>query len=97
VLYLDTDLRLFRCPALPDVLAEVGREDGGPRFGTIECERCYYQGVRDFDAIYHLLGCLDGALTGLAAGDVRPAAKLVGRRAWLALRDAWDIRGSGLM
>lgn len=93
VLYLDTDLRFFRCPALPDVLGEVGK---GLRPGTIDCERCYYQGVRDYDAIYYLLGRFDKGLGHLASGKMASALRLLEPKLRLAMADAWDIRNSGL-
>jgi MoaA/NifB/PqqE/SkfB family radical SAM enzyme len=94
VLYLDTHLEFYRCPALPDVLGEVG---GGLRLGTIDCERCYYQGVRDFDAFYYLLSRFDEGLGHLLSGRLDRASRLLEPRFRLALADAWDIRNSGLV
>jgi len=94
VLYMDTRLRLFRCTARPDVLGEVGTD---VHLGTVECDRCYYQGVRDFDAFYYLLGGLEDALLQARSGRLRPAWDMLGPRTMLALADAWDIRTCGLV
>ena len=94
VLYLDTQLRFFRCPALPDVLGEVG---GDLELGTIDCDRCYYQGVRDFDAFYYMLSRFEEGMGHLLSGRPGRALRLLEPRMGLAIADAWDIRNSGLV
>jgi MoaA/NifB/PqqE/SkfB family radical SAM enzyme len=94
VLYLDTDLRFFRCPALPDVIGEVG---GRLDCNTIDCEKCYYQGVRDYDAFYYLLSRFDRGLGHAFSGRLGSALRLLEPKVRLALADAWDIRNSGLV
>jgi MoaA/NifB/PqqE/SkfB family radical SAM enzyme len=89
ILYLDTDLDVFRCPALAEKLGRVGDRLA---LGRIECDRCYYQGARDFGPFYYLLETLDlgrpSALSGLPA---RMNGALL-----RAARDAYEIKRSGI-
>jgi MoaA/NifB/PqqE/SkfB family radical SAM enzyme len=94
VLYLDTELKFYRCPALPDILGEVGSE---LKCGAIACERCYYQGVRDYDAFFYLLTRFNEGLRYLTAGKIGSAIRLFEPRVRLALADAWDIKNCGLV
>jgi|GEM_PF-2311526 len=89
ILYLDTDLDLYRCPALPEKLGRVG---DGVELGRIGCDRCYYQGARDFGPFYY---CLE------TIGMLRPSAlvSVPGRidgALLRAFRDAWEIKRSGI-
>jgi len=89
ILYLDTNLDLFRCPALAERLGRVGDR---PALGRIGCDRCYYQGARDFGPFYYLLETLDlGRPSGLAGLPARMNGALV-----RAARDAYEIKRSGI-
>ncbi len=60
IFYLDWNLDLFPCPVLPQKLGkvwDVQQED----LSLIECNRCYYQGCRDYDSLYYLLYSLGEA------------------------------------
>jgi MoaA/NifB/PqqE/SkfB family radical SAM enzyme len=89
ILYLDADLDLYRCPALGDRLGRVG---GKFSPGRIDCDRCYYQGARDFGPFYYLLETLDlGRPSVLAGLPARMNGALL-----RAARDAVEIRRSGI-
>jgi MoaA/NifB/PqqE/SkfB family radical SAM enzyme len=89
ILYTDVDLDIYRCPALPERMGAVGdRID----FCRRDCDRCYYQGVRDFGPFYYLLE----TISSVGAGGMRAAFGRLDRRLLRALADANDIRTGGI-
>lgn len=72
VLYLDVNLRLHRCTVLPEQFGKVW--DVRPEQLTrIECNQCYYQGVRDYDNVYFLFSALLAGATDVRAGHLLTA------------------------
>ena len=90
VLYLDWNLDFYRCPALGEKLGKVGDDID---FNRIDCNKCYYQGVRDFDPFYYLLENIQLnpriLLSSLNRDDMN--------KLYEAFRSAWEIRESGLV
>ncbi len=76
VLYLDWNLDLYRCPARGDLLGRVG---GEAQLGRVDCDRCYYQGVRDLDPFYHFLSRMDLISSGLTGHGIKGKLGPVGR------------------
>jgi len=89
ILYMDVDLDIYRCPALPEKMGTVGdRID----FGRRDCDLCYYQGVRDFGSFYYLLETVDS----IGTARMREAFGRLDQRLLRALADANDIRTGGV-
>ncbi|WP_455392139.1 radical SAM protein [[Eubacterium] cellulosolvens] len=98
VLYLDWNLDIYRCPALGERLGKVGDEI---MFQKIDCNKCYYQGVRDYDAFYYLLEKFDRISNGLLGMNPNPLLATLNpadiRKLYNSLHSAWEIRGCGLV
>jgi MoaA/NifB/PqqE/SkfB family radical SAM enzyme len=98
VLYLDWDLNLYRCPALAERMGEIGDNID---FIKIDCNNCYYQGVRDYDSFYYLLEKLDTITKGLKRVD--PATILSEfkskelKKIFNSFYSAWELQGCGLI
>ena len=74
ILYLDWNLDLWRCTTLPEKFGkvwEVPRE----RLRRIDCNRCYYQGVRDYDGLYYFVSSMERGTDALMAGHAFDAAR----------------------
>ena len=59
VLYLDWDLNLFRCIQSSERLGDV-RDVVPGDLQMSDCDRCYYQGCRDYGPLYHLIDTVRG-------------------------------------
>lgn len=59
VVFLDWDLGLWRCTQLGDRLGDV-RDMGPGDLAATDCDRCYYQGCRDYAPLFHLVDVLRG-------------------------------------
>jgi MoaA/NifB/PqqE/SkfB family radical SAM enzyme len=88
ILMVDTDLDIYRCPVLAERMGHVGDNID---FNRIDCEKCYYQGTRDFGSFYYLLEALN-EFQSKPVGLLRR----VDRRMARALLDAEEIRRSGI-
>ena len=93
ILYLDTTLEYYRCPLLPERLGRVG---GPVNLGRIPCNRCYYQGARDFGSFYYFLETVDLFASGRWWGDPLAAVRRADGRLLRAAADAMDLRRSGI-
>jgi MoaA/NifB/PqqE/SkfB family radical SAM enzyme len=98
VLYLDWDLDIYRCPALAQKMGSVGDSID---FNKIECNTCYYQGVRDYDSFFYLLEKFDNISKGLKRIDPTPILSTINshelKRIYYSLYSAWEIKGCGLV
>lgn len=98
ILYLDWDLDFYRCPALPEKMGHVGDKID---FNRIDCNKCYYQGVRDFDAFYYLLEKLDVTYSSIKNLDPKSIITLFKdedmKKIMQGFKAAWDIRESELI
>jgi MoaA/NifB/PqqE/SkfB family radical SAM enzyme len=98
ILYLDTKLDIFRCPALPEKMGHVGEKID---FTKIDCNKCYYQGTRDFDAFYYLLEKFDLTYNSVKKFDPRSIISLFNdddlKKIVQGFKAAWDIRESELV
>ena len=98
VLYLDWNLDIYRCPALPDKMGSIG---DNIEFKKINCNNCYYQGVRDYDSFYYLLEKYDYISKGLASFSPKYFFSTLNsqelKRIYNSLHSAWEILGCGLV
>jgi MoaA/NifB/PqqE/SkfB family radical SAM enzyme len=90
ILYLDWDLNVYRCPAIGKILGKVNDKIN---FKRIKCNKCYYQGVRDFDSFYYLLENLR-LNPKLLASSLKTDEM---RKLFDSLKAAWEIKESGLV
>ncbi len=95
VLYLDWNLDLWRCTTLPEKFGkvwDVRRE----QLKRIDCNLCYYQGVRDYDSLYCLVTSAERGLDAFAAGHAFEAAKsLLDPHNLAGLQSAVELGTSG--
>jgi len=98
VLYLDWNLDIYRCPALAEKLGSI---EDNIEFRREDCNRCYYQGVRDYDSFFYFLELLDKISKGFI--NIDPHALIASlkpqelRKIYRSLYTAWEIQGSGLV
>ncbi len=88
IFYLDWNLNLYRCTKLPEKFGKVW-EVTPEKLHQIHCNKCYYQGTRDYDSIYHLLDSLKNAGTLLRQGDLLGALGHIANRENLS--GLWSI------
>lgn len=93
ILYLDTDLDIYRCPALNEKMGSVGDDIN---FNCTECNMCYYQGARDFGSFYYLLETLQLLRHGIGSGEIINGLRRFDVKLMRAVMDANDIRKSGV-
>ncbi|MEE9115778.1 MAG: radical SAM protein [Thermoplasmata archaeon] len=58
LLYLDWKARLYRCTYRSDTYGNAGSEADPSNLDRIPCNLCYYQGCRDYDALYFFVDSL---------------------------------------
>ncbi|MFQ5911327.1 MAG: radical SAM protein, partial [Thermoplasmata archaeon] len=95
VLYLDWNLDLWRCTTLPEKFGKVW--DVGPQqLKRIDCNLCYYQGVRDYDSLYYLVSSAERGMDALTSGHAFEAAKsLLDPHNLAGLQSAIELGASG--
>lgn len=69
IVYLDWNLDLWRCTRLPERFGKVW-EVQPEQLRRIDCNLCYYQGVRDYDGMYALIGSVERGLDRLRHGHL---------------------------
>ena len=91
VLYLDVNLDLYRCTVLAERFGKVW--DVRPeQLERIECNKCYYQGVRDYDSLAFLFSSIVDSGDLLRGGHpLRAAQALADRRTLGGLRSAYEL------
>jgi nucleoside-diphosphate-sugar epimerase/MoaA/NifB/PqqE/SkfB family radical SAM enzyme len=69
IFYLDWNLDLYRCTMLPEKFGKVW--DVSPeKLHRIDCNKCYYQGTRDYDSVYHLIDSIGSSKDSVIQGDI---------------------------
>ena len=98
VLYLDWNLNIYRCPALGEVMGSVGDEI---EFNRIDCNKCYYQGVRDYDSFYYFLEKFQDMTNGLLKIDPKAFISTMNpnelKKLYSCFQTAKEIRECGLV
>lgn len=69
ILYLDWNLDLYRCTRLPEKFGKVW-EVSPQQLHRTDCNKCYYQGTRDYDSIYYLLDSVNNGAALARQGDL---------------------------
>ncbi|MFQ5910207.1 MAG: radical SAM protein [Thermoplasmata archaeon] len=95
VLYLDWNLDLWRCTTLPEKFGKVW--DVKPHhLKRIDCNLCYYQGVRDYDSLYYLITSAERGRDAFASGHAFEAARsLLDPHNLAGLQSAIELGTSG--
>lgn len=69
ILYIDWNLDLYRCTTLPEKFGKVW--DVSPeQLHRIDCNKCYYQGTRDYDSVYYFLDSIKSATASASQGGL---------------------------
>ncbi len=69
VVYLDWNLDLWRCTRLPEKFGKVW-EVRPEQLRRIDCNLCYYQGVRDYDSLYSVVSSMGTGVHSVVAGHL---------------------------
>ncbi len=95
VLYLDWNLDLWRCTTLPEKFGKVW-EVTPDRLTRIDCNRCYYQGVRDYDSLYYFVSSVGRGAGAFMAGHAFDSVRsLLDPHNLAGLRSAIELGTSG--
>ena len=57
IFYLDWNLELYRCTRLPEKFGKIF-DVNSKNLSIIDCNKCYYQGTRDYDGVYHFINSI---------------------------------------
>jgi nucleoside-diphosphate-sugar epimerase/MoaA/NifB/PqqE/SkfB family radical SAM enzyme len=94
IFYIDWNLDLYRCTRLPEKFGKVW--DVSPEMlRQIECNKCYYQGTRDYDSVYHLLDSIKSAGALASQGDILGSVySVINKNNLSGLRSVLEIASS---
>lgn len=95
ILYVDWNLDLWRCTTLPERFGKVW-EVPPERLRRIDCNRCYYQGARDYDSLYYFVSSVERGAGAVVAGHAFDAARsLLDPHNLAGLRSALELGTGG--
>jgi nucleoside-diphosphate-sugar epimerase/MoaA/NifB/PqqE/SkfB family radical SAM enzyme len=94
IFYLDWNLDLFRCTRLPEKFGKVF--DVTPeQLRAIDCNKCYYQGTRDYDSIYHVIDSIE-RIGSSRENFIESISGLATRNSLDGIKSIFEIAKSGL-
>jgi MoaA/NifB/PqqE/SkfB family radical SAM enzyme len=94
IFYVDWNLELHRCTALPEKFGKVW-DVSAENLQRIECNKCYYQGTRDYDSVYHFLDSVKSSGAQASQGNILGSLNsLIGNNNLSGLRSALEIASS---
>jgi len=91
IFYLDWNLDLYRCTMLPENFGKVW-EVSADKLSMIDCNKCYYQGTRDYDSVYHLVNSIKNTGQLVHSGDfVNSARTLIRNNNLAGIKSLFEI------